>query len=325
MKLRFAVLAVIVAGVLVFVGVKRSQPRAVSAAPLRARASSPVPAPASPPFRPVRPGTSGAGKRLDDVVDLEAGSAAVRGHVRDENGVALPGAVVTLSGPQGDVSAVSDSQGRFEFRGLPEGAFTLLAEYAAAEGTCVSAAESAAVLRGETRTVDLVLRLQGSSVLFGRVSTDFGEPIRCNVRVYSDESGFQAGVETRPDGWYEIHGVPPGGARVRVFTTGEVSEVLAEESVQMGSSTEFSPVLRLRGREPVRVTVRDATGEPVVGAEVVLHRQKIAAWGWTGTDGSVKFGRVLPGTYTVYVRADTATAQTTATVSGETALEVILR
>jgi hypothetical protein len=56
------------------------------------------------------------------------GSSAIYGKVLDDQGNALPGATVTLTGTQAPLIQVTNSQGTFAFRGLPAGTFTVKAE-----------------------------------------------------------------------------------------------------------------------------------------------------------------------------------------------------
>lgn len=54
-------------------------------------------------------------------------TGAVRGHVEDESGLAVPGATVTLSGREisGEMSATTDDDGNFRFPSVPVGTHTL--------------------------------------------------------------------------------------------------------------------------------------------------------------------------------------------------------
>src|SRR5438128_3115659 len=54
-------------------------------------------------------------------------SGAIRGRLSSSDGLALPGAVVTVTSPslQGDRSAVSDTNGVYSIPGLPPGDYTV--------------------------------------------------------------------------------------------------------------------------------------------------------------------------------------------------------
>src|SRR5881397_1000205 len=65
-------------------------------------------------------------------------SGAIRGRLSSSDGLALPGAVVTVVSPalQGDRSAVSDTNGVYSIPGLPPGDYTVrvtMPGFAAAE------------------------------------------------------------------------------------------------------------------------------------------------------------------------------------------------
>ena len=80
-------------------------------------------------------------------------TATIDGRVLDAQGQGLPGATVTLAGPQRTTTTMSDAEGRFRFALLQAGEFTVTAEL---EG--LGAAELATTLNpGERRGVDLTL------------------------------------------------------------------------------------------------------------------------------------------------------------------------
>src|SRR4029079_6083020 len=55
-------------------------------------------------------------------------TSTIGGRVTDAQGQALPGVTVTLSGPQGEKSTVTDEDGRYRFGLLQAGAYTLAAK-----------------------------------------------------------------------------------------------------------------------------------------------------------------------------------------------------
>ena len=55
-------------------------------------------------------------------------TGAVNGRVTDSQGLAVPGASVTLTGPQGSKTVVTDSDGRYQAPLLVPGTYTIRAE-----------------------------------------------------------------------------------------------------------------------------------------------------------------------------------------------------
>src|SRR5436853_1208176 len=86
----------------------------------------------------------------------QSGEVGLRGQVTDPSGAAVPGVTVMLSGPGGAAREVQtdDSEGRYIFRDLPPGAYTLrihVAGFADFEKTGIS------ITAGRTQTLDVRL------------------------------------------------------------------------------------------------------------------------------------------------------------------------
>jgi outer membrane receptor protein involved in Fe transport len=83
-------------------------------------------------------------------------TGALAGQVKDEQGGALPGANVTLSGKTGSRTAVSDASGSYRFPALEPGSYTLTAELA---GFQPRRTEAVQVSVGGTVNVDFALKV----------------------------------------------------------------------------------------------------------------------------------------------------------------------
>ena len=84
-------------------------------------------------------------------------TGTIDGRVLDAQGQGLPGATVTLAGPQGKKTAITGPEGKYRFSLLLDGSFSLSAEL---EG--LGKAEASTVLdAGQRRSVDLSLRAWG--------------------------------------------------------------------------------------------------------------------------------------------------------------------
>ena len=57
-------------------------------------------------------------------------TGAVRGRIQDAQGLSIPGVTVTVTGPQGSQTAVTDADGRFNFPFLTPGTYSVRAEFA---------------------------------------------------------------------------------------------------------------------------------------------------------------------------------------------------
>jgi protocatechuate 3,4-dioxygenase beta subunit len=156
----------------------------------------------------------------------KTGTARLRGRVAAaDTGTALRRAQVRISSPDiGTKSSMTDAQGRFEFRELPAGRFTLT----------VSKAGFVTMQYGQTRpfeqgkSIDLAdgqsmdradLSLPRGSVLAGRIVDEFGEAV-AEAEVQAMRMQFQNGRRrltpsgrigvTNDLGQFRIYGLPPG-------------------------------------------------------------------------------------------------------------------
>lgn len=84
----------------------------------------------------------------------------ISGHVKDPQGANLPGATVRLFGRDRTLSLVTstDSNGAYSFKHLAAGDYLIEAE---ASGFALAQAQTVAVTRGQTTTLDIALQLSG--------------------------------------------------------------------------------------------------------------------------------------------------------------------
>jgi hypothetical protein len=88
-------------------------------------------------------------------------SSSLGGKVTDALGVAVPGVVVAAITEQGRVKvAVTDDQGRYAFRGLPPGKYTI---WAGGDGFSLYENRSLHLLAGRARALDICLRPNSES------------------------------------------------------------------------------------------------------------------------------------------------------------------
>jgi hypothetical protein len=144
--------------------------------------------------------------------------------------------------------ATTDAQGRFEIRELPAGRYSMTAskggfvtlQYGQRRPT-----ESGTPIElGDGQTLDkLLIGLPRGSVISGRITDEFGEPM-ANASVVAMRYGYQAGVRrllpagggnsrdsTDDQGQYRLFGLPPGDYFVSaVLRTGEVTDPGTEAS-----------------------------------------------------------------------------------------------
>ena len=85
-------------------------------------------------------------------------TGTVTGTVLDQQGAVLPGVTVTLTGPRGSQTVVTDAEGNYQFVGLAPTRYTLKAELA---GFTPQEQDDVIVSMGKTITVEFTLRVGG--------------------------------------------------------------------------------------------------------------------------------------------------------------------
>src|SRR5262245_45725144 len=92
------------------------------------------------------------------LADAQETTGTVVGRVVDAQGLAVPGATVTLTGPQGPRTVVSDSDGKFSSPFLTPGTYSVRAEL---QGFKAAEAKSIVVSIDTTTTVNLKMEVGG--------------------------------------------------------------------------------------------------------------------------------------------------------------------
>ena len=269
------------------------------------------------------------GQVLDVDVVLEARGEVV-GHLVDpSDDTPVPGAPVQMYS-NGIITfatySSTDALGAYEFLGVPQGHFSLLAyepggrRKAMGEGTIAS--------EGERVTVDLALEPQG--VVYGSVLRPTGQPAGLftpsNVVLYQDGQRIAATLDNpfRFEGVivghsFELWVTEPGGdhiGRVRGMVTAPGEEVRADVPMQSVATVE--------------VEVVNGSGVPVPGVEVrglttmlVLNSPSLfgngVVTGTTNSQGIVTFPRLHEGT--IQVLAHDPVSQLGGQVSGIVSLD----
>jgi protocatechuate 3,4-dioxygenase beta subunit len=183
--------------------------------------------------QPQPPGAAGRGQRparAPQRVDAPRGTSIMRGQiVAADSGTPIRRAQVRVTSLDARESrvATTDGQGRFEIKELPAGRYTMTAS----KGGFVSLqfgqrrpSESGTPLElGEAQTIDkITIALPRGSVLGGRVTDEFGEPV-ANASVTAWRYAYAAGTRrmlpaaganardtTDDQGHYRLFGLPPG-------------------------------------------------------------------------------------------------------------------
>src|SRR3954463_6285710 len=84
-------------------------------------------------------------------------TGSISGVIKDEQGAILPGVTVTLTGKQGDRTAVTDASGTYRFPGLEPGAYDVAADLS---GFATAVQRAVPISPGRELNIDLVLKVR---------------------------------------------------------------------------------------------------------------------------------------------------------------------
>jgi hypothetical protein len=203
------------------------------------------------------PGAAGRGQRPARATparaDAPRGTAVLKGQiVAADNGSPIRRAQVRVTSGEARENrvATTDAQGRFEIRELSGGRYTMTAS----KGGFVTLqygqrrpSESGTPIElGDGQTLEkIVIALPRGSVLGGRITDEFGEPV-ANASVTAWRYGYSAGTRrlmpasgsngrdsTDDQGHYRLFGLPPGDYYVSATLRGggpEVTDPMGEPS-----------------------------------------------------------------------------------------------
>ncbi len=271
------------------------------------------------------------GARVDPGDPTEIAPGVIRGRIVDGDARGLGNALIVLTNERGGSSLRlerSDATGEFEFRQVPAGWFRVTASK---PGYAPDDARPALSV-GQSRPVDVPLRLRPLAAISGRVVNEFGEPVqraRVQVMAMRYTSGrpvpaLVASVDPFTDdrGMYRVHGLEPGayvisaeladaagdGARYWRSYFGSAGPTEAT-LVEVSSGQELGNVeVRLRQWPAFRVTGRvlDPTGQPAMRGTVTLLPSRrsgatvrLPVSATMDSDGHFEFTGVPSGEYVV--------------------------
>jgi hypothetical protein len=313
--------------------------------------------PAAPP-QGVRPGTSGPGAQVPGLPPPrdprggpqtpQTGTAKLRGRVLSQAGAPLRRAQVMIFATEGQIRRVTttDAEGRYEFVELPAGRFSVTvskAGYVSLQfGQRRPFEPGTPVVVADTQTVASIdFALPRGSVIAGRISDEFGEPI---AQAQVQAQRFQYGPDgqrrlatvqlgTSDDrGEFRLYGLMPGeyvvNAGVRntmaITTTANANDstegfaptfypgtINANEAqpITVGIGEEKSIQFSLAASRMARVsgTVMTSNGAPATGSQLMLLPRtmsvmSISSLGTVAADGSFSANAIPPGEYTIQVR-----------------------
>lgn len=162
-------------------------------------------------------------------------ASAVTGRVVDARGEPVPGARVLLHQDRASASwptrsGATDSSGRFEFAGLPAGAFLL---FATAPGRGAAQHDTIALRAGQRAAVELTLGGAGS--VAGAVRDANGVSVE-GARVGLEGAPRVPEARTDANGHYRLEGVPAGSAEVVARRAEGEPPVVGSVEVPAGST-----------------------------------------------------------------------------------------
>lgn len=271
------------------------------------------------------------------------GTAAIRGQVVVAGGggpvarlrvIATPMQRSERRGPPPRYHAITSESGQFEIRDLPAGRYSVMAMVAMDRPQLVSTwfgdeAEASRVVveLAEGKVVEkVVLTVQRSGVIIGRVVNEFGEPVawaRVVALLRRAESATpdqqSQGRETDDLGRFRIFGLRPGEYYVRVepgmhmagpgdgdqlqhltaYYPG-VSSVEESQPIHVAAGQEVGEIeIQLRKGQTYRVSgvVLNSKGAPAARADVMHFREGSGSGSSVQPDGSFVLPGLLPGDY----------------------------
>jgi carboxypeptidase family protein len=259
------------------------------------------PAAASADLDPESAGSAGAEPAAGSPVPPPDGSSTgpyliVTGGVRTEAGQPRAGATITVINPVGDEVARSsaDDNGNFEVRGLPGGAYTILA-------ISLPYRPNAALIAGSAGQTSVDLILQGRGTVTGRLATSAsGSPLAgTEVRLVQQENdSVSMNTSSDDSGRFRFDEVPEGPWSIGAQCPGHRSARM-ELDVTAGSEIDRELILTPFGH--LRGQVVLANSIPVAGVRLSLVNSEgqLVAATTTDDNGSYHFADLEPASYVV--------------------------
>jgi hypothetical protein len=239
------------------------------------------------------------------------GRAAIRGRVvSTETGLPLRRATVRLNAPEirGTRTALTDGEGRYEFRDLPAGRFSISASKAAfvnwSHGqTQPSSPGKIVALTGSQTADNIDVRLPRGAVITGRVTDEFGEPVP-NAAVTPFRQQYAQGqrrllpvgsrAEANDIGEYRIFGLAPGQYYLSVTVQALTLAMPGGNGIELsGQNSGYAPTFY-----PATADLGSAqklmvgAGQTISGIDVALTPARLAAISGVAIDAQ---GRPMTG------------------------------
>jgi carboxypeptidase family protein len=289
------------------------------------------------------PGASTQAPPRDNVP--KTGTAILRGRVvAADSGLPLRKAMVRIFAAElrENRMTTTDPQGRYEFRDLPAGRYTVMASKGGFVGLTYGQTKPLGggkllTIRDAETAEKVDFSLWHGSVITGRILDEFGEPIsdvQVTVQQYRYLQGrrrlMQAGrsVTTNDIGEFRIYGLAPGqyylsaffrnlqqgnsddrSGYVPTYYPGTANPQTAEKIVLAAGQTVNDVTMTLTPAQTAHVsgTAVDSQGHPLTFVSIVQQLDRISM-GANGAgvkpDGTFSFSGVAPGDYTLQARSD---------------------
>jgi protocatechuate 3,4-dioxygenase beta subunit len=232
---------------------------------------------------------------------LHAGAyGMVRGHATNAAGQAMAGVQVTLAAANGTFQATTAADGGYSFEPVDVGNFTV----EAVDASSGFRTRGAGSIASDEQVATVDLRLVATGTVAGTVFRHDGTtPIAgALVQVFIVGNSPPVGAATTDaQGHYSIDTVPVGNIYVEATDAAAGDRGVASGQLTFNGQTLALDVAAL-GFGQVVVTVRDAAGDAVAGAQVTLtttsHFSTTATLN-TQADGTATFAGVLAGSFDV--------------------------
>jgi protocatechuate 3,4-dioxygenase beta subunit len=249
------------------------------------------------------PGASGVTEAVsagmeDVLVRLDEGSP-VAGRVRDEDGTAVPRALVTAlhAGSGRFLDALTDAEGRFAFGALPRGPWSLVV---AADGLLPAHQR----LRAGSGQDAVEVGLERPRRIAGRV-TRGGEPVE-GAQVHLEGNHRKEAVQTDAEGRFAVEELRPDATYTLQASAGD-ADALAQVHLAEGGESREDVELALEAGARVTGRVVSQGGAPVAGARVSVDAlaggHEDGPTVLSGPDGRFSLGALPEGRYTVSAEA----------------------
>jgi hypothetical protein len=263
--------------------------------------------------------TAPAGQPSPEARIVMADGQTAFGRVMDEGDRPVEGAALTLRSGQLLLDAISDGEGKFEFRHLSPGKISLMATHPRHAPSLLDEIEiPAAVPR-----VDLgVVKMPESEAIEGRVTDSRGGPIAgAEIEVYSEMSGFRGGwMELRENKEVPLQTGLDGSFRAERLEGGRRYNLKVQHA---GYAEASLPGVEAPTLEPLRIEMKTARnlsgqvvgpeGEPVAGASLSWIEEVRTGGGshatmdflgrTTDADGKFRASGLRPGPLTLDIVA----------------------